>query len=221
MSYKILKDEPKKVIEPTLMSPKDSMNYDDFGGMLIKTVGTATKITYTEDGKGVSQFYIKDREGNLANIFIDGYILSGTTGKNELASVVKEGQLVTAVGLLYKHPEGTSDVSVPCLRVRNCDEIMAVTQKQAEEMYKIIDSDEYKQNIYSNYNDGRNSNNKENSTGVDNKNNGDKENLSFAEKIKSLIKTGDNSNMPLYVGIAVVVAIMISLLVAYRKKQTK
>lgn len=221
MSYKILKDEPKKVIEPTLMSPKDSMNYDDFGGMLIKTVGTATKITYTEDGKGVSQFYIKDREGNLANIFIDGYILSGTTGKNELASVVKEGQLVTAVGLLYKHPEGTSDVSVPCLRVRNCDEIMAVTQKQAEEMYKIIDSDEYKQNIYSNYNDGRNSNNKENSTGVDNKNNGDKGNLSFAEKINSLIKTGDNSNMPLYVGIAVIVAIMISLLVAYRKKQTK
>ena len=222
MSYKILKDEPKKVIEPTLMSPKDSMNYADFGGMLIKTVGTATKVTYTEDGKGVSQFYIKDKEGNLSNIFIDGYILSGTTGKNELANVVKEGQLVSAVGLLYKHPEGNSDVSVPCLRVRNCDEIVAVTQAQADEMYKIIDSDEYKQNIYSNFNDNKTNGDNTSSTDVDNKNNKDNKGASLAQKINSMIKTGDNSNVPLYIGIAVsVLAIMIIVYVLYKKKYNR
>ena len=219
MSYKILKDEPKKVIEPTLLAPKDSMNYSDFGGMLIKTFGVATKVTYTEDGKGVSQFYIKDKEGNLANIFIDGYILSGNTGKNELASVVKEGQLVSAVGLLYKHPEGSSDVSVPCLRVRNCDEIVAVTQEQVDEMNKIVESDEYKQNIYSNYNDGDSNTN---STDVDNKNNGDNKGSSLAQKINSMIKTGDNSNVPLYVGIAVsALAIMIIVYVLYKKKYNR
>lgn len=222
MSYKILKDEPKKVIEPTLLAPKDSMNYGDFGGMLIKTFGVATKITYTEDGKGVSQFYIKDKEGNLSNIFIDGYILSGKTGKNELASVVKEGQLVSAVGLLYKHPEGSSDVSVPCLRVRNCDEIVAITQAQADEMNKIIESDEYKQNIYSNYNDSENNSNNSDSTDVDNKNNGDNKDSSLTQKINSMIKTGDNSNVPLYVGIAVsALAIMLIVYVVYKKKYNK
>ena len=221
MSYQILKDAPKKVIEPTLMSAKDSMNYDDFGGMLIKTVGTATNVTYTEDGKGVSQFYIKDKNGNLANIFIDGYILSGTTGKNELANVVKEGQLVSAVGLLYKHPEGSSDVSVPCLRVRNCDEIVSVTNEEAEEMYKIIESEEYKNNIYSNYNDGNKSDNTGNSTDVDSKNT-NSNTSSLASKLNSLIKTGDNSKVALYVGIAIIVLGMICvLIVVYKKKQQK
>ena len=57
-------------------------------------------------------------------MFIDGYILSGTTGKNELAGIVKEGNTVSAVGLLYLHPEGDSEVSVAVLRVRDCDEII-------------------------------------------------------------------------------------------------
>jgi len=120
MSYKIL-DEPKKIIEPTLMSTKDSMDYDNYGGMLIKTVGKATNIKYTEDGLGVSSFDLVDEDGNASNIFIDGYILSSKTGKNELASVVKEGEKVSAVGLLYKHQEWTSDVSLTFLIVRNCD----------------------------------------------------------------------------------------------------
>lgn len=75
---------------------------------------------------GVSQFVLKDKDGNLATVFIDGYIFSGTTGKNELAKDVKVGNTVSAVGLLYMHPEGDSDVSVPVLRVRNCDEILLV-----------------------------------------------------------------------------------------------
>ena len=121
--------------------------------------------------------------------------------------------------MLYKHPEGSSDVSVPCLRVRNCDEIVAVTQEQVDEMNKIVESDEYKQNIYSNYNDGDSNTN---STDVDNKNNGDNKGSSLAQKINSMIKTGDNSNVPLYVGIAVsALAIMIIVYVLYKKKYNR
>lgn len=76
---------------------------------------------------GVSQFWLDDGSGVNANIFIDGYILSATTGKNELASVVSTGKRVSAVGVVYAHPEGTSDEAVTCLRVRNCDEIVEVT----------------------------------------------------------------------------------------------
>ena len=73
------------------------------------------------------QSWLDDGSGVNANIFIDGYILSATTGKNELASVVSTGKRVSAVGVVYAHPEGTSDEAVTCLRVRNCDEIVEVT----------------------------------------------------------------------------------------------
>ena len=43
-----------------------------------------------------------------------------------------EGSEVSAAGLLYRHPEGSSDVSVPVLRVRNCDEITQVSQPDDE-----------------------------------------------------------------------------------------
>lgn len=233
LSCKIL-DEEKKIIEPTLMSTKDSMDYDNYGGMLIKTVGKATDIVYTEDKTGVAQFNLVDEDGNKANIFIDGYILSGTTGKNELASVVKEGELVSAVGVLYKHPEGESDVSVPCLRVRNCDEIIAVNAAENDELQEDIDNGNYQGGAYTNFNDNdinngnTNSNSPSgnysntNSTNVDNGNNAnDNQGVvsQAASKIKSLIKTGDNSNVLVYVGIAIVALGGIVALVIYRRRK--
>ena len=236
MKCRILDDE-KKVIEPTLMSTKDAMDYDNFGGMLIKTVGKATDIVYTEDGLGVAQFNLVDEEGNKANIFIDGYILSGTTGKNELACVVKEGELVSAVGLLYKHPEGESDVSVPCLRVRNCDEIVVVNQAQNDQMQDEIENGDYADDAYTNFNDNEvngediNSNSPQgnftntNSTIVDN----DKEDekgpfASAASKIKSKIKTGDASNLTLVLALAIgsfvaMVGLVVFILKGSKKKQ--
>lgn len=99
------------------------MDYETHGGELIRVQGTVEKV---EMANGVvSQFILKDEKGDEAKVFVDGYILSGTTGKNTLAdSIVKVGNTVSAVGLLYKHPEGSSDVSVPVLRVRDCDEVV-------------------------------------------------------------------------------------------------
>jgi hypothetical protein len=108
------------------------MDYTENGGELLQVEGEVTEVLLTSDGKGVSQFVVKDENGDLAKVFIDGYILSGTTGKNELADIVKVGNTVSAVGLLYLHPEGDSEESVQVLRVRNCDEVILISEKPAE-----------------------------------------------------------------------------------------
>lgn len=123
MSARILADEPKKIIAPEKMSAKDAMDYEKSGGKLVEVEGTVTDVLVNDDNTGVAQFWLNDGSGKTTDIFIDGYILSGTTGKNELASIVKKGAKISAVGLVYAHPEGASDEPVTCLRVRNCDEI--------------------------------------------------------------------------------------------------
>lgn len=127
MSYKIL-DEENHVYEPKKLSNKDAMDYDANGGSLIQVEGKVVEVEYGTDGSSVNQFVVRDGNGDLAKVFIDGYILSSKTGKNELASIVKEGNTVSAVGLLYMHPEGSSDESVAVLRVRDCEEIVLVAE---------------------------------------------------------------------------------------------
>ena len=122
INSKVLTEAPKKVYAPEKMSAADAMNYDKSGGKLVRVTGKVVKVEDT-DGTAVNKFWLDDGSGTNANIFIDGYITSGTTGKNTLASVVKTGETVSAVGLVYAHPEGESDEPVICLRVRNCDEI--------------------------------------------------------------------------------------------------
>ncbi|WP_458459462.1 CehA/McbA family metallohydrolase [Pseudobutyrivibrio sp.] len=124
ISYKILKDEPY-IYAPKKVDTKTAMDYDNLGGSLLETEGKVTRVAIGADG-AIEEFWLKDKSGVEAAIFIDGYIKSATTGKNELADFVKKGATVSAVGVLYKHPEGDSDVSVPVFRVRNCDDIKLV-----------------------------------------------------------------------------------------------
>ncbi len=121
ISARVLNEEPK-VLAPKVVDTKTAMDYDKLGGQLLQTTGKVTKVDYNSDGT-VAEFWLKDATGKEAAIFIDGYIKSGTTGKNTLSDFVKKGANVTAAGVLYKHPEGKSDVSVPVFRVRNCDDI--------------------------------------------------------------------------------------------------
>ena len=58
------------------------MNYEENGGKLVQISGKVTDVVYSADGTGVSQFWIEDGSGEKGNVFIDGYITSGTTGKN-------------------------------------------------------------------------------------------------------------------------------------------
>lgn len=140
VSYEILDDKNLTTIKPTHMSVVDAMDYDKNGGKLIEVTGKVSAVE--KDGDAVSEFWLTDDNGNEAAIFIDGYITSGTTGKNTLASIVEKGKTVTAVGFLYKHPEGDSDVSVPVLRVRDCDEITAGKPESSTEQPSTEESGE-------------------------------------------------------------------------------
>ena len=144
LSAKILEDEPKNVIEPEKLSAKDAMNYEENGGKLVSVKGKVVKIedAGTNGEKSVNKFYLDDGSGTLANIFIDGYIKSGTTGENTLADIVKEGSWVSAVGLIYAHPEGQSDEPVICLRVRNTDEVTAEESPEPGTVTSQVDTGE-------------------------------------------------------------------------------
>lgn len=127
MSCKVLDTEDAHVYEAKKVTAAEAMNYDLNGGNLVQVTGKVTRITDkgTNGPDSVNQFYIDDGSGTEANVFIDGYILSGTNGTNTIGTFVKEGAYVTAVGLVYSHPATGSDDNEVVLRVRNCDEITA------------------------------------------------------------------------------------------------
>lgn len=106
---------------PETTSNKDAMDYDTNGGRLMQVEGKVTKVTYTDDRKVVSRITLKDGDGDFAEILIENGIVSGATEKNDLASQVKKGRTVRAIGILHLDSDGT-----PVLRVRNCDEVVYV-----------------------------------------------------------------------------------------------
>ncbi len=121
--------EGTKTYQPKALSTKDAADYDAYGGQLVKTEGKVSDIV--KSGGVVSQFKLTDDSGVAATVFIDGYITS-PKGENTISSWIKNGDTVSAVGLSYLHPEGSSDVSVPVLRVRNCDEVVLIAAAPVE-----------------------------------------------------------------------------------------
>lgn len=114
-------DEPLYNYTPETTPNKDAMDYDANGGRLMQVEGKVTKVAYTDDRKVVSRITLKDGNGDLAEILIEEDIVSGADGVNDLASRVKKGRTVRAIGLLHLDSDGT-----PVLRVRNCDEVVYV-----------------------------------------------------------------------------------------------
>lgn len=116
-----VQDEPLYNYTPETSSNKDAMDYDTNGGRLMQVEGRVTDVTYSVGGMGVSRITLKDGNGDLAEILIEDNIVSGATEKNDLASQVKKGRTVRAIGILHLDSDGT-----PVLRVRNCDEVVYV-----------------------------------------------------------------------------------------------
>ena len=116
-----VQDEPLYNYTPETSSNKDAMDYEANGGRLMQVEGRVTDVTYSVGGKGVSRITLKDGNGDLAEILIEDNIVSGATEKNDLASQVKKGRTVRAIGILHLDGDGT-----PGLRVRNCDEVVYV-----------------------------------------------------------------------------------------------
>lgn len=116
-----VQDEPLYNYTPETSSNKDAMDYDTNGGRLMQVEGKVTEVTYTDDRKVVSRITLKDGNGDLAEILIEDDIVSGADWVNDLASRVKKGRTVRAIGILHLDSDGT-----PVLRVRNCDEVVYV-----------------------------------------------------------------------------------------------
>lgn len=114
-------DEPLYNYTPETTPNKTAMDYEANGGRLMQVEGRVTDVTYSVGGKGVSRITLKDGNGDLAEILIEDNIVSGATEKNDLASQVKKGRTVRAIGILHLESDGT-----PVLRVRNCDEVVYV-----------------------------------------------------------------------------------------------
>ncbi len=135
MSYTILDSENLNVVDPTLVTCAEGADYEANGGKLIQVEGTVGSVYYNSDGT-LAQFTVTDSTGESV-VFIDGYILSGTTGENTLAETVTTGATVSAVGVLYMHPEtlatdsDTFGEEVAVLRVRDCDEVVVTTVSAA------------------------------------------------------------------------------------------
>ena len=104
---------------PQILSCREAMDYALRGGCLVQTEGTVVMVT--TNGKIVSRFTLRDSQGTEAEVVIDPEIRSGSYGVNELAEVVLPGETIRAIGLLSREETGQ-----PVLRVRNCDEVVAV-----------------------------------------------------------------------------------------------
>lgn len=113
--------EPLYNYTPETTPNKTAMDYEANGGRLMQVEGRVTDVTYSVGGKGVSRITLKDGNGDLAEILIEDDIVSGADGKNDLASRVKKGRTVRAIGILH-----LDSVGRPVLRVRNCDEVVYV-----------------------------------------------------------------------------------------------
>ena len=104
---------------PSSVSCREAMDYALHGGSLVQTEGEVVSVS--ADGKQVSCFTLRDSLGDTAEIVIDPEIRSGAYGVNALTDVVKVGQTVRVMGLLSRDAAGQA-----VLRVRNCDEVVAV-----------------------------------------------------------------------------------------------
>ena len=120
IDYEVL-DELLYNYTPKTTPNKTAMDYEANGGRLMQVEGKVTDVTYTDDRKAVSRITLKDGNGDLAEILIENGIVSGADWVNDLASRVKKGRTVRAIGLLHLDSVGT-----PVLRVRNCDEVVYV-----------------------------------------------------------------------------------------------
>ena len=118
--YRILEEDYYRYA-PATMDHETAMNYSTKGGQLLQIEGHVISVTLTADKKGVSRFTIRDAMGDLATVIIEDGIGSGAYGTNELASEVKSGRCIRAIGLLHIDEYGQT-----VLRVRNCDEVVYV-----------------------------------------------------------------------------------------------
>lgn len=114
---------------------REVMDNSLHGGRLVQVEGIVERIQLTEEGI-LSQIILRDEHKNYATVLVESDIFSGSTGKNELAEEIQEGEEIRALGILHMHTDGTSVV-----RVRNCDEVVVIDPwpYTPDKVYKVRD----------------------------------------------------------------------------------
>lgn len=113
--------EPAYRFVPETMNHSRAMDYETCGGQLLQVEARVISVTLTEDGLGICRIILEDAWGDLATVLIEDNIRSGAYGINTLASEIRVGRTVRAMGLLHIDSSG-----IPVLRVRNCEEVVWV-----------------------------------------------------------------------------------------------
>jgi len=115
-------------VKPKELSAKDAMS-GKYLGQLIKVSGTVYSLGYATDGT-LETIMIKDSAGDLARVFIDGYIMSGYRGLDN----IKVGDIISAIGIgsITVDTASVDGGYVPRLRVRDRSEIVYSTPGEEE-----------------------------------------------------------------------------------------
>lgn len=103
-------------ISPKQVTTAQAADYGNFGGQLVKVQGTVTKAV--QENGVLSYAMVKDGSGTPIRVFTDGYIGYSNPSSAKLETFVKEGAVISAVGLVSYDPEGTR------IRVRDRSEVM-------------------------------------------------------------------------------------------------
>lgn len=118
-------------IQPKKPGNAQAVNYDLYAHQLLQAEGKVVSLTLTEDDRGVSAFTLEDKDGNRVTMSVEPQIGSASTGENTLAEIVKEGNWVSAIGILYRSGGQT------VLLVRNCDEVVLIREKNI--VYRVVE----------------------------------------------------------------------------------
>ena len=113
--------EAVDLIDPAELSITEAADYAANGGLLAEVSGTVKSV----EGEAISSVTLTDGTKDFRLLF-NNYIGYSDESSPDITTFVKEGAEISAVGVIYKDPEGV------CLRVRDLSEVQLVEDKPSE-----------------------------------------------------------------------------------------
>ena len=110
-------------IDPAELSITEAADYAANGGLLAEVSGTVKSVT--KEGEAISSVTLTDGTTDFRLLF-NNYIGYSDESSPDITTFVKEGAEISAVGVIYRDPEGV------CLRVRDLSEVERVEDEPSE-----------------------------------------------------------------------------------------
>ena len=112
-------------IDPAELSITEAADYDANGGLLAEVSGTVKSVSVTKEGEAISSVTLTDGTTDFRLLF-NNYIGYSDETSPDITTFVEEGAEISAVGVIYRDPEGV------CLRVRDLSEVERVEDEPSE-----------------------------------------------------------------------------------------